>query len=56
MKRQILSYRIPPGHRHAVITHHISAECCFEFAAVKRLSNLSWADWVENQEQQWRRR
>ena len=38
------SYRIPPGHRPTVIVHQISAECCLELAAVRRLSNVSWAD------------
>ena len=30
MKRRILSYRIPPGHRHTVIAT-IRSECCIEF-------------------------
>ena len=55
MNHRILSHRVPLGNRHTVIAHQISAECCLEFAAVKKLSNASWADWVENQVQQWRR-
>ena len=34
MKWQILSFRIPPGHRHTMIALQNSTECCLEVAAV----------------------
>ena len=39
---------VPPGSGHTVIAHQMSAECCREFTAALRFSNVSWAVWVSS--------
>ena len=33
MKRRILRFRIPPGHRYTIIALQNSTECCLDFTA-----------------------